>query len=294
MCEGFSDKMSKEYFKNHDLSSIVVVRGGGDIATGTIVRLFRAGFPVLALESGHPSAIRRLVALCEAVYDGSAKVEGEEAVRIRDLSEMEEVLSSGKIPLFVDPEGEAIHSLHSRVVVDAILAKKNLGTTHKAFPGSYLIALGPGFTANPSDPEGVDCVIETMRGHNLGRVIYNGQALANTGVPGIIAGHGADRVMHAKAAGILTDVKKIGDVVKEGETIAEIRTEDGSLVPVPASLNGVIRGLIRSGFPVTEGFKIADIDPRKEQVKNCSTISDKSRAIAGSVLEVICRVLLNS
>lgn len=267
---------------------MIVVRGGGDIATGTIARLYNAGFPVLVLESEHPSAIRRLVALSEAVYDGETTVENVTAHLVKDLTEVPAVLADHKVPLMVDPEGDAIKTLKPKIVVDAILAKQNLGTTHRAFPGSYLIALGPGFRADPEDPEGVDCVIETMRGHNLGRVIYEGTAMPNTGVPGVIAGHSADRVMHAKAEGILDDVRKIGDLVERGETIAVITTPSGEKVPVAASLTGVLRGLIRSGFPVTVGFKIADIDPRKEQVKNCTTISDKARAIGGSVLEVVC------
>ncbi len=146
-----------------------------------------------------------------------------------------------------------------------------------------VIALGPGFTAG----EDVDVVIETKRGHNLGRVIRSGSAVPNTGIPGIIGGYGKERVMHAQAEGILRNAASIGDVVEARAVIAEIETENGT-VPVEASLSGLLRGLIRDGYPVTKGFKIADIDPRKEELQNCFTISDNARCIAGSVLEVIC------
>ena len=165
--------------------------------------------------------------------------------------------------------------------VDAILAKKNLGTTKEMAP--LVIALGPGFTAG----EDVDVIIETKRGHNLGRVIRSGSAVPNTGIPGIIGGYGKERVMHAQAEGILRNAASIGDIVEARAVIAEIETENGT-VPVEASLSGLLRGLIRDGYPVTKGFKIADIDPRKEELQNCFTISDKARCIAGSVLEVIC------
>ena len=243
---------------------LIVVRGAGDLATGTIHRLKKAGFRLLVLEAEHPAAIRRQVALSEAVYAGSARVEDVEAVRMD-----------------VDPAGLSIAALRPAVVVDAILAKKNLGTTKEMAP--LVIALGPGFTAG----EDVDVVIETKRGHNLGRVIRSGSAVPNTGIPGIIGGYGKERVMHAQAEGILRNAASIGDIVEARAVIAEIETENGT-VPVEASLSGLLRGLIRDGYPVTKGFKIADIDPRKEELQNCFTISDKARCIAGSVLEVIC------
>ena len=146
------------------------------------------------------------------------------------------------------------------------------------------IALGPGFTAGKD----VHAVVETKRGHNLGRVITEGSAASNSGIPGIIAGYGKERVLHAPAAGVLHVVQDIGTVVEQGQRIAEITTVDGSIVPVEATLTGIIRGMIREGFPVTKGFKIADIDPRQEELANCFTISDKARCIAGSVLELVC------
>lgn len=272
---------------------LIVVRGAGDLATGTIHRLKKAGFRLLVLEAEHPAAIRRQVALSEAVYAGSARVEDVEAVRMDvDLAEkknrkelleqeMERIWKKDGVPVLVDPAGLSIAALRPAVVVDAILAKKNLGTTKEMAP--LVIALGPGFTAG----EDVDVVIETKRGHNLGRVIRSGRAVPNTGIPGIIGGYGKERVMHAQAEGILRNVASIGDIVEARAVIAEIETEKGT-VPVEASLSGLLRGLIRDGYPVTKGFKIADIDPRKEELQNCFTISDKARCIAGSVLEVIC------
>lgn len=272
---------------------LIVVRGAGDLATGTIHRLKKAGFRLLVLEAEHPAAIRRQVALSEAVYAGSARVEDVEAVRMDvDLAEkknrkelleqeMERIWKKDGVPVLVDPAGLSIAALRPAVVVDAILAKKNLGTTKEMAP--LVIALGPGFTAG----EDVDAVIETKRGHNLGRVIRSGSAVPNTGIPGIIGGYGKERVMHAQAEGILRNAASIGDIVEARAVIAEIETENGT-VPVEASLSGLLRGLIRDGYPVTKGFKIADIDPRKEELQNCFTISDKARCIAGSVLEVIC------
>ena len=273
--------------------ALILVRGGGDLATGTIHRLWSAGLRVLVLEAEHPAAIRRQVALSEAVYAGSARVEDVEAVRMDvDLAEkknrkelleqeMERIWKKDGVPVLVDPAGLSIAALRPAVVVDAILAKKNLGTTKEMAP--LVIALGPGFTAG----EDVDVVIETKRGHNLGRVIRSGSAVPNTGIPGIIGGYGKERVMHAQAEGILRNAASIGDIVEARAVIAEIETEKGT-VPVEASLSGLLRGLIRDGYPVTKGFKIADIDPRKEELQNCFTISDKARCIAGSVLEVIC------
>ena len=273
--------------------ALILVRGGGDLATGTIHRLKKAGFRLLVLEAEHPAAIRRQVALSEAVYAGSARVEDVEAVRMDvDLAEkknrkelleqeMERIWKKDGVPVLVDPAGLSIAALRPAVVVDAILAKKNLGTTKEMAP--LVIALGPGFTAG----EDVDVVIETKRGHNLGRVIRSGSAVPNTGIPGIIGGYGKERVMHAQAEGILRNAASIGDIVEARAVIAEIETENGT-VPVEASLSGLLRGLIRDGYPVTKGFKIADIDPRKEELQNCFTISDKARCIAGSVLEVIC------
>ena len=256
---------------------MIIVRGAGDISTGTIHRLFRAGFPVLTLETDHPSAIRRKVAFSEAVYDGTATVENVTAVRIGDAGQTGEILAQGKLPLLIDPTGASIRGMKPDVVIDAILAKKNLGTTMDMAP--LTIALGPGFEAGRD----VHFVIETMRGHDLGRIISSGFAAANTGVPG----YGAERVIHSPAAGIFRQHREIADEVQAGETIGTVETLAGE-IPVVTVIPGILRGIIRDGYPVPKGFKLADVDPRLDQRKNCFTISDKARCIAGSVLEVVC------
>jgi len=256
--------------------NIVVVRGAGDLATGTIHKLIKCGYRVLATEQARPGAIRRRVALSEAVYDGSAAVEGVTAVLVADLDAALKIMESGKVPVLVDPDFRLASELRPAAVVDAILAKRNLGTTLDMAP--VTIALGPGFTAGKD----VRAVIETMRGHNLGRVIWEGQAAPNTGVPGVVGGFDKERVIYAKVGGNIHIERDIGSLVEKGDIIAQI---DGE--PVRASIAGLIRGIIREGYPVAPGLKIADIDPRKEQVENCSTISDKARCVAGGVLEAL-------
>lgn len=260
---------------------LVIVRGGGDLATGTIHRLWSAKMSVLVLEAEYPAAIRRQVSISEAIYDGQTIVEGMKGVRISNCEAAEKVIAEGNVPVLADPEGDAIGKLQPAVVVDAILAKKNLGTHKDMAP--LTVALGPGFEAGKD----VDIVIETMRGHNLGRMIRSGCAIPNTGIPGNIGGYTEKRVIHAAEAGIFHNLRKIGDVVTEGEEIAWIEMPDGRVCPVSATISGIIRGLLREGYPITKGFKIADIDPRREELANCFTISDKARCIAGSVLEAV-------
>lgn len=260
--------------------NLVIVRGGGDIATGTIHRLHRCGFDVLVLETAMPSAIRRNVAFSEAVYQGSQRVEELTCRLAADLDEALVLLQTERLAMLVDPAGESIAALKPLAVVDAILAKKNLGTRMDMAP--VTIALGPGFEAGRD----VHAVIETQRGHNLGRVILQGCAAENTGVPGIIGGWGRERVIHSPAEGQLRNVRRITDTVHRGEIIAVVE-KDGREIPVHATIDGLLRGLIRDGYPVTKGFKIADIDPRTNEYENCFTISDKARCIAGGVVEAI-------
>lgn len=282
---------------------LIICRGAGDLATGIIHRLHRAGHRVIALETDYPAAIRRQVSFCEAVYDGSAAVEGVTARLVPALTDaeaahivsekwsrsaIEAVLEAGEVPLLIDPKGESIELLKPDVVIDAIIAKKNLGTTIDMAP--LVIGVGPGFTAGHD----VHLVIESMRGHNLARIITDGMAQPNTGVPGNIAGFTSERVIHAPAAGYIHDVRKIGDIVQKGDEIARIYPDkesyDNALseyVPVNATITGIIRGLIREGYYFRKGFKIADIDPRESEITNCFTISDKARSIAGSVLEAV-------
>lgn len=258
------------------MSGLIIVRGAGDIATGTIAKLAHCGFRVLALERVCPTAIRRSVALCEAVYAGTTQVEDLLARRIETEAEMEACHADGEIPLAIDPEGEWIRCLSPQVVVDAMLAKKNLGT-HKAM-APITIALGPGFCAGRD----VHAVIETMRGHALGRVLYAGEAMANTGVPGTIAGENVRRVIHAPCAGTMHPACDIGDRVQPGQVIAYLDN-----TAVQTQIGGVLRGLLREGFSVTAGMKMADVDPREGERENCYTISDKARCIAGGVLEAV-------
>lgn len=262
------------------MKNLIIVRGGGDIATGTIMKLHQCGFSVLILEIPNPSAIRRNVAFCEAVYQGSQTVEDVSCYLAKDSAQARAFLEAGKLTLLIDPDGSCLRNFRPLALVDGILAKKNLGTTRDMAP--ITVALGPGFTAG----EDVDAVIETQRGHNLGRVIYSGCAAPNTGIPGKIAGFDKERVIHSPAAGILRNVASITDTVKKGQTIAVIETGSEEL-PVTATLDGLLRGLIRDGYPVTRGFKIADIDPRAEEYNNCFTVSDKARCIAGGALEAI-------
>ena len=262
------------------MKNLIIVRGGGDLATGTIYKLKKSGFPVLILEVPNPSAIRRNVAFCEAVYQGTQTVEDMTCYLVESVEQAEQFINEGKLCVLVDPMGESIARLKPLAVIDAILAKKNLGTNRNMAP--ITLALGPGFTAG----EDVDAVIETKRGHNLGRVLWEGTAAPNTGIPGVIGGYGKERVIHCPAKGILRNVKKITDTVSRGEVIAVVETEEGN-VPVKATLDGILRGLIRDGYPVHVGFKMADIDPRAEEYENCFTISDKARCIAGGVVEAI-------
>ena len=262
------------------MNDLIIVRGGGDLATGTIYKLKKCGFPILILETDRPSAIRRNVAFCEAVYLGSQQVEDMTCYLAASPEEAKQLLAEKKLPLLVDPAGSAIQELKPLAVVDAILAKKNLGTHRQMAP--ITVALGPGFTAGVD----VDAVIETNRGHDLGKVIWNGTAAANTGIPGIIGGYGRERVIHCPAQGILRGVKSITDPVSKGDILAYVETPEGP-VPVEATLDGILRGLIRDGYPVRKGLKIADIDPRKDELRNCFTVSDKARCIAGGVLEAI-------
>lgn len=258
----------------------IVVRGGGDLATGTIHKLYRSGFQVLVLEAKEPSAIRRNVAFSEAVYEGMKTVEGVTAYLAKDYAHAREMMENGKLPVLIDPKGDCLNKEKPWALVDAILAKKNLGTTRKM--AEHTIALGPGFYAGKD----VDCVIETKRGHHLGRLIFEGEAIANTGIPGVIAGFGKERVIHAPAEGIVRNVAHITDTVAKNQVIAVIEGKNES-VPVPATLDGILRGLIRDGYFVKKGFKMADIDPRMQEYENCFTISDKARCIAGGVLEAL-------
>lgn len=259
-----------------NIDDIIVVRGGGDIASGAIQKLYRSSFKVLVLETETPSAIRRKVAFCEAVYEKEIEIEGIKARLVANDEEIQDCWDSDILPVMIDSRGKVIERLKPLAVVDGILAKQNFGT--KRSMALITIALGPGFSA----PEDVDIVIETMRGHNLGRIIEEGRASENTGVPGIIAGFGIERVIYSDYSGIITNIEKIGNVVEKGDVIAVVGDNE-----IYASISGVLRGIIRDGYKVKKGLKIADIDPRISEKDNCFTISDKARNIGGAVLESI-------
>jgi len=255
---------------------LVIIRGGGDLATGVAVRLFRAGFPVMILEIERPTVIRLPVSFARAIYEGKAIVEGIEAVLIPSWKKAKDTIKQGKIPVLIDPEGYCIERLSPAILVDAILAKRNLGTKIDQAP--LVIGLGPGFTAGKD----VDVVIETKRGHSLGRVYYQGQVAPDTGVPGEVGGESKRRLLRAPAKGKIVPLHQIGDLVKAGEVVAEIEE-----VPLKAEISGVLRGLIYPQSWVTRGMKVGDIDPRGVR-EYCFTVSDKARSIGGAVLEVIC------
>ncbi len=257
----------------------VCIKGAGEMASAVAWRLFMVNIRnILMLEIPQPLAVRRRVSFCEAVYDGSQTVEGVQALRVDSMGSLADAWKQGKIAVAVDPRRDLQRLVRPDVVVDAILAKKNLGTSICEAP--RVIALGPGFQAGRD----AHFVIETNRGHDLGRVISKGSAAPNTGIPGNIGGYTEERVLRAPGAGIFMPVREIGDRIKRGEIIGRIEG-----LEVEARLDGVLRGLIRPGVHVTEGLKIGDIDPRGGEV-SCDTISDKARAVAGAVLEAILRV----
>ena len=257
---------------------LVLLRGGGDIATGIAYVLHNAGFKIIITETSQPSAIRRTVAFSDAIYNGKQVVENITCIKVNDIKEAKGILSQGNIPILVDERLDLLNDIKPDILVDSILAKRNLGTSIDM--ANLVIGVGPGFYAKR------DChyVIETMRGHNLARVITDGEAMPNTGVPGLIANHGKDRVIHAEVDGTIRNIKNISDVVKAGDIIAYIDN-----TPVKATIDGILRGIIIDGYKVTQGLKIADIDPRISEKNNCFTISDKARAIGGGVLMAILR-----
>lgn len=254
---------------------LIIIKGAGDIATAVAHKLFRSGFRVILTEISKPTCVRRNVAFANAVFEGEWAVEGVTAKKAVNPDEAVKILSEGKIPVLIDPDTWILRKVEAIALVDCILAKRNTGTKREDAP--QVIALGPGFTAG----EDVDIVIETNRGHDLGRIIDKGTAEADTGVPGNIEGFSAERVLRAPSSGVVSNVKEIGDFVEKGEVVALVGGEEAK-----ANIAGVLRGLIYSGTDVVKGLKIGDIDPRGKEAF-VDTISDKGRCIAGAVLEAI-------
>jgi xanthine dehydrogenase accessory factor len=257
---------------------IVLIRGGGDLASGVALRLLHAGFRVVITELEQPLAVRRQASFSEAIYGGEITIEGVLAKRINDIEDtlrILQVLSKGRVPVLVDPDAGSAHLLHPSVIVDARMLKKPpepLRHTAKLY-----IGLGPGFNA----PENCHAVIETQRSHWLGRVIWHGSARADTGVPDTISDQGAKRVLRAPIDGSLEALAQIGDHVEAGQIVAEVGGH-----PIYAPFKGVLRGLLHPGLIVSIGTKVGDIDPRDDP-RICSLVSDKALAVGGGVLEAI-------
>lgn len=254
---------------------LILIKGAGDIASGVAYRLHRAGYGVVMTDLPKPTAIRRTICFSEAIINGEAAVEGVLARHADSAQEARATVASGAIAVLADPEALCVTELKPPVVVDAILAKRNVGTRITDAPA--VIALGPGFTA------GEDChaVVETMRGHTLGRVYYEGSALPNTGVPGEIGGFALERILRAPCDGVFRGVRRIGDEVEKGDVCAYVGDE-----PIKSAIRGVLRGLLADGLVVRAGMKSGDVDPRCKK-EHCYLVSDKALAIAGGVLEAI-------
>ena len=257
---------------------MVVVRGAGDIASGVIYRLHRAGFPVVVLELPTPLFVRRAVAYGQAVFDGAITVDGVTARLAPDAPAARQVIADGEIPVLIDPEGASLAELQPTVIVDGRMEKRNLGSTMQDAP--LVIGLGPGFTAGVD----VHAVIETNRGHDLGRVMWQGAAEADTGTPGAVRGVTKSRILRAPADGHVLAKAQIGDMLREGELIAEVNSE-----PIVAPFDGVLRGIVHERVDAWKGMKVGDLDPRGVR-RNCFTISEKSLAVGGGVLEAVLSV----
>lgn len=265
---------------NDDTSNrrIVAIKGAGEMASGIAWRLYQSGFrEIFMMETHSPLAVRRTVSFCEAIHEGCVTVEGVSALRVGDKESVLRAWQDQCIAVAPDPGWNLIGEIRPRVVIDAIMAKKNLGTTMAEAP--LVIGCGPGFTAGRD----VHCVIETHRGHCLGRVIEEGMAIPNTGIPGDIGGYTVERVLRAPRAGVFEARMNISDRVEKGQVIGRVRGE-----AVTSSISGILRGVVRSGLKVARGLKIGDVDPRARE-DHCYTVSDKARAIGGGVLEAILR-----
>ncbi len=253
----------------------VLIKGAGDLASGVAHRLHGAGFSIIMTEIEKPTVIRRTVSFAQAVFDGETTIENIKGRRVNNLKEAYAAMERGEIPIIIDPEAKCQKELKAEIVVDAILAKRNINTSIN--DAKSVIALGPGFCG------GKDChgVIETKRGHNLGRIYYTGQAIADTGIPGDIGGESLNRLLKATAPGIFKPLKEIGDLVKKGDLIAYCGE-----TPLKAKIDGCLRGILSEGLEVYENMKVGDIDPRGDR-DYCFTVSDKARALGGAVLEAI-------
>ncbi len=257
---------------------MVCIKGAGEMASGVAWRLWQANIRrIFMLEIPQPLAVRRKVSFCEALYDGRIEIDGVPACPAEGAAGIHRAWEKGCIAVSIDPRWKLIAEMAPQVVIDAILAKRNLGTKMKDAP--LVIGIGPGFQAGAD----VHLVIETNRGHNLGRVLDSGAAEADTGIPGEIGGYTRERVLRSPGTGIFSTTRTIGELVRQGEAVGEVNGRQ-----VSAGVNGIIRGLIRGGIEVDSGVKLGDIDPRAD-ASYCSTVSDKALAIGGAALEAILR-----
>jgi len=257
----------------------VIIRGGGDIATAVAHKLFRAGFPVIITEIEQPTMVRRMVSFANCINEKEFSVEGVTSVFAETSEEIQRIWKNGKLPVIIDSDCKIKDTLYPAILVDAILAKKNCGTRKDDAP--VVIALGPGFTAGKD----ADVVVETNRGHDLGKLLFEGEAAPDTGIPGTIGGFTTERVLRSPSSGMIHNEAEIGMTVKRGDLICSVNGQ-----PVNSQIDGVVRGLIRHGLKVRYGDKIGDIDPRGE-IQFCRSISDKGRNIAGAVLEAALMLL---
>ncbi len=255
----------------------ILIKGAGDLATGIASRLYRSGHQIIMTEIEVPLTVRRMVSLSRAVYEGEAVVEDMRGVLVSSMKEALTIMEAGDIPVIVDPCARIADGYQPDVIIDAILAKKNLGT--KITDAPLVIGVGPGFTAG----EDCHCVVETKRGHTLGDTIYEGSAIPNTGVPGNVGGYTTERLIRASAEGVIEPLVSIGDVVKKGQAVALTGGKE-----VCAKMDGIVRGMLQPGVRVWENLKIGDIDARCETF-HCFTISDKARSVGGGVLEAVTR-----
>ena len=255
-------------------NTLIIIRGAGDIASGCAVRLHKIGFPIIMLEVPEPLVVRRTVSFAQAIMSETVEIEGIKGMKCSFESALS-TAKNGIVSVVIDPNASLIDYLKPEIVIDAIIAKKNFGTSRNM--ADFTIALGPGFYAGKD----VDAVIETMRGHTLGRVIYKGEAIANTGIAGMVGGYSVERVLHADHKGVFHAVKKIGDLVEQGQIVGYVDS-----TPVVAKISGKLRGLLADGLTVGGSFKVGDIDPRGNEIDH-NTCSDKAFAVAGGVLEAI-------
>jgi xanthine dehydrogenase accessory factor len=258
---------------------LVLIKGGGDLGTGVAYRLHRAGMQVVVTELAQPTVVRRAVSLAETVYEGEVAVEDLHARLVPDAEAARLALAASLVPVLVDPQASITNELRPHVVVDARMAKRNLGT--RLNEADLIVGLGPGFVAG----QDVHAVIETARGHYLGRVLWSGEAAPDTGIPGSVGGESARRVLRAPVDGVFRALKEIGDPISKGERVAQVDDQ-----PIVALLPGVLRGILRDGLAVQRGMKVGDIDPRGVR-DYCFTISEKALAVGGGVLEAILHFL---